>query len=76
LSGHQIAKSALVRDSAVAQQLCENAQRLVSQILIDEGSCRVKASAALQEGWLSSFALGTAISGKTYATVGRRHFFL
>jgi len=24
-------------------------------------SCRVKASAALQEGWLSSFALGTAI---------------
>src|SRR5271165_3356006 len=38
------------------------------------GSCRVNASAALQDGWSSSFTPGAAISGKSSVTVGKRHF--
>ena len=37
LSGHQVAESALIRNRAMAQQLCEHAQGLVRQILVDEG---------------------------------------
>ena len=37
LSGHQVAESALVRNRAVAQQLCEHAQSLVGKILVEEG---------------------------------------
>src|ERR1019366_833480 len=40
------------------------------------GSCRVKASAALQEGWESPFLSLLRISGYNSATVGRRSFFL
>src|ERR1035441_638648 len=39
-----------------------------------KGSCRVKASAALQDGWSSSFTFGPAISGKSSVTVRKRHF--
>ncbi len=39
------------------------------------GSCRVKASAALQEGWSSSFLSPLRISGYNSATVGRRSLF-
>lgn len=37
LSGHQVAESALMRNRAMAQQLCEHAQSLLGQILVDEG---------------------------------------
>src|ERR1022692_4647855 len=40
-----------------------------------KGSCRVKASAALQEGWESPFLSLLRISGYNSATVGRRSFF-
>ena len=36
LPGHKVAESALIRNRAVAQQLCEHAQSLVGQILVDE----------------------------------------
>src|SRR5271165_6177178 len=39
-----------------------------------KGSCRVSASAALQEGWSSSFWLLLRISGYNSATVGSRSF--
>jgi hypothetical protein len=39
------------------------------------GSCQVKASAALHEGWLSSFLSPLRISGYSSTTVGRRSFF-
>ena len=37
LPGHQVAESALIRNRAMAQQLCEHAQGLVGEILVDEG---------------------------------------
>src|ERR1039457_3765410 len=40
-----------------------------------KGSCRVKASAALQEGWESCFLSLLRISGYNSATGGRRSFF-
>src|SRR5271166_5403458 len=40
-----------------------------------KGSCRVKASAALQDGWESSLLSRLRISGYNSATVGRRSFF-
>src|SRR5271165_6341624 len=40
-----------------------------------KGSCRVSASAALHEGWSSSFLVLLRISGYNSATVGRRSFF-
>ena len=39
-----------------------------------KGSCRVKASAALHEGWSSSFLSLWRISGYSSATVGSRSF--
>ena len=41
-----------------------------------KGSCRVRASAALHEGWSSSFLSRFRISGYNSATVRRRFFFL
>jgi hypothetical protein len=37
LPSHKVAESALIRNRAMAQQLCEHAQGLVRQILVDEG---------------------------------------
>jgi len=37
LPGHQVAESTLIRNSAMAQQLCEHPQSLIGEILIDEG---------------------------------------
>ena len=37
LPGRQIAESALIRNRAMAQQLCQHAQGLVCEILVDEG---------------------------------------
>src|SRR5271165_2959181 len=41
-----------------------------------KGSCRVKASAALQEGWESAFLFLLRISGYNSATVGSRSFLV
>ena len=37
LPGRQVAEPALIRNRAMAQQLCQHAQRLVGEILVDEG---------------------------------------
>jgi hypothetical protein len=37
LSGRQVAEPTLIRQCAMLQQLGEHAQRLVSEILVDEG---------------------------------------
>lgn len=37
LPGSQIAESSLIRNRAMAQQLCEHAQSLVGEVLVDEG---------------------------------------
>ena len=36
LPGHQVAESAVIRNRAMAQQLCEHAQSLVGEVLVDE----------------------------------------
>jgi hypothetical protein len=37
LAGRQVTESTLIRQRAMAQQLCEYAQRLIGEILVDEG---------------------------------------
>ena len=45
LAGRQVTESTLIRQRAMAQQLCEYAQRLIGEILVDEGFLPVLSAA-------------------------------